>query len=408
MALIVSLTVLCGVCMLLLVSWFERTLFYNHLVGDLNHDIAEHQAVQTAISVPQGDSTFYKLPNTGHPLLPKAFQDYPEGNFEVFGDARVYNLIVRHQAPWVYVLAQDQSEFERYEVLAIAGILLGMLLISGLGYWLSRYIANQVLLPVMTLAAAVTDDETSGRNPAFSPDIYPNDEVGALARAVQSYADRVADLLERERQFTGDVSHELRTPMMAIQAASDLLQEMASNDPAQQKVAARINRALKDMQQQIALYLQLARDPEECQRDTSCTLPDAARAALALWSGRADEKGIALVCRGLDAQAPARVPQFLIGAVLNNLLHNALNHTVQGTISIEVGNQSIAVCDTGSGIDPGVAAHIFERGVRSPQGPGSRYGLGLSISKRICDHQGWQIDVQPNLPQGTTFTVTAP
>tara|TARA_R100000005_G_C4902945_1_gene144240 strand:- start:405 stop:716 length:312 start_codon:yes stop_codon:yes gene_type:complete len=101
-----------------------------------------------------------------------------------------------------------------------------------------------------------------------------------------------------------------------------------------------------------------------------------------------------------------RVSRVLISAVLNNLLHNALNHTRAGSVSIEVTGRNVAVRDTGSGIDPGVAAHIFERGVRSPQGPGSRYGLGLSISKRICDHQRWQLDVQPNSPQGTTFTLT--
>jgi len=407
MALIVSLTALSGVCMVLLVSWFERTLFYNHLVGDLNSDIVQHQAMQTPISVPHGDSTFYKLPRTDHPLLPEAFHNYSEGNFEVLEGTRAYSLIVRHEAPWVYVLAQDQSEFERYEVLAIAGIVVGFLLISGFGYLLSRYIATQVLLPVMTLAASVTDDTTSeGGLAAFPPEAYPNDEVGALARAVQGYADRVADLLERERQFTGDVSHELRTPMMSIQAASDLLQEITGKDPAQQKVAARIQRAISDMQQQIALYLQLARDPDECRREASCTLADAAQEALELWRGRAEEKGIALVYEQKIERAAARVPQFLIGAVLNNLLHNALNHTVEGTITIEVGEHSVAVRDTGSGIDPAVAAHIFERGVRSPQGPGSRYGLGLSISKRICDHQGWQINVQPNQPRGTTFTVT--
>jgi len=407
MALIVSLTALCGVCMVLLVFWFERTLFYNHLVGDLNSDIVQHQAVQAPISVAHGDSTFYKLPGTDHPLLPEEFQNYPEGNFEVLGGTRAYSMIVRHQPPWVYVLAQDQSEFERYEVLAIAGILVGFLLISGLGYLLSRYIATQVLQPVMMLAATVTDKATPGDGAvAFSPEDYPNDEVGTLARAVQGYADRVADLLERERQFTGDVSHELRTPMMSIQAASDLLQEITGKDPAQQKVAARIQRAISDMQQQIALYLQLARDPDECRREASCTLTDAAQEALVLWRGRAEEKGIELVYEQNIARTATRVPQFLIGAVLNNLLHNALNHTVKGTITIEVGDHSVAVRDTGSGIDPAVATHIFERGVRSAQGPGSRYGLGLSISKRICDHQGWQINVQPNRPRGTTFTVT--
>tara|TARA_R110001599_G_scaffold8651_13_gene42163 strand:- start:16206 stop:17480 length:1275 start_codon:yes stop_codon:yes gene_type:complete len=406
MALIVAITALCGICMVLLVFWFERTLFYNHLVGDLERYIDEYQSAQNAVRIPRGDITFYKLPSTDHTLLPEAFRYYPEGNFEVLSGPGAYSLIVRNRSPWVYVLAQDQSDFERLELLAVAGIVFGFLLISGLGYWLSRYIASQVLLPVMTLAAAVNADPGSGRSPGFNPDHYSRDEVGGLAQAVQGYADQVADLLERERQFTADVSHELRTPMMVIQAASDVLAESTNDNPAQQRVLSRIERAIKDMQQQIALYLELAREPGESQRDDDCTLPEAANAALELWKSRADEQGIALRCSCEPGSSEMRVSRVLISAVLNNLLHNALNHTRAGSVSIEVTGRNVAVRDTGSGIDPGVAAHIFERGVRSPQGPGSRYGLGLSISKRICDHQRWQLDVQPNSPQGTTFTLT--
>ncbi len=406
MALIVSITALCSICMVLLVFWFERTLFYNHLVSDLERYIDEYQSTHDALSIPHGDITFYKLPGTDHALLPEAFRDYPEGNFEVLSGPGAYSLIVRNRSPWVYVLAQDQSDFERLELLAVAGIVFGFLLIAGLGYWLSRYIASQVLLPVMTLAAAVKADPGSGRSPGFNPDHYSKDEVGDLARAVQGYADQVADLLERERQFTADVSHELRTPMMVIQAASDVLAESTSENPAQQRVLSRIERAIKDMQLQIALYLQLAREPGENQRDDDSTLQEAANTAQQLWKSRADEQGVALHCACEPGATDVRVSQVLISAVLNNLLHNALNHTRAGMIAIEVNGRSMAVRDTGSGIDPSVAAHIFERGVRSPQGPGSRYGLGLSISKRICDHQGWTLTVQSNIPQGTIFTLT--
>lgn len=406
MALIVSITALCGICMVLLVFWFERTLFYNHLVSDLERYIEEYHSAQYAMSIPRGDITFYKLPSTDHALLPEAFRYYPEGNFEVLSGPGAHSLIVRNRAPWVYVLAQDQSEFERLELLAGAGVVFGFLLINGLGYWLSRYIASQVLLPVMSLASAVKADPGSGRSPGFNPDDYSKDEVGDLAQAVQGYADQVADLLERERQFTADVSHELRTPMMVIQAASDVLSESTGDNPAQQRVLSRIERAIKDMQQQIALYLQLARDPGESQSDDDCTLSEAADAAKQLWKSRADEQAIALNCVCEPGASDVRVSQVLISAVLNNLLHNALNHTRAGVIAIEVNGGSIAVRDTGSGIDPGVAAHIFERGVRSPQGPGSRYGLGLSISKRICDHQGWTLNAQPNSPKGTIFTLT--
>ena len=404
-ALIVSLTALCCLCVLLLVFWFERTLFYNHLTSDLDKYIQAYSTTDSALVKPQGDTTFYKLPSSDHPLLPVEFQGYPEGNFEIVDGAKAYNLFVRNRSPWIYVLVQDQSEFEQYEVLAVAGVIIGFVLISGFGFMFSRRLAAQILLPITTLAAAVERKPQSGAQSDFAPESYPNDEVGALAAAVQRYSDQISDLLEREKQFTADVSHELRTPMMVIQAATDLLKESSRGYPAETRVIARIERALIDMQQQTSLYLQLARDPGAVSHEAACSLADAARTACERWDERAQQKGIKILCVVGDKGESPRVPEVLIHAVLNNLLNNAVNHTEQGEITLEVGADTIAVRDSGSGVDPDLAGRIFERGISSATGPDRRYGIGLSIVKRICDRQRWRLDVALNQPHGSVFTV---
>ena len=402
--LIAALSGMFALAMLLLVFWFEQTLFYNHLSSDLNKYIAAYQDVNEQLVKPQGDITFYKLTSEEDSLLPRQFQGYAEGNHEILSNDGSFHLFVRYRTPWMYVLVQDQSEFERYEIVAVAGVIVGVLLIWILGHFVSRRIAEQILQPVIQLAAAVEGSKGGARVQGLEPERYPDDEVGRLATSVDRYAVQIAELLAREKQFTADVSHELRTPMMAIQGACDLLKETVSMSPFQERLMARIDRALVDMQNQIALYLRLARSPEDLENDATACLEDVAESARELWQPQYQTKGVLLRCE-IEPGAATTVPALLMAAVLNNLLRNALVHTDSGSVTIEIGPRAISVRDTGAGIDPAVAERIFHRGVRLHKGSDSGYGLGLAIVKRICDHQQWRLLVTANHPVGTTIRV---
>jgi len=406
-ALITSLTILFGACILLLVFRFERTLFYNHLESDLDTYIEAYAGANRAVEVEMADTKFYKFPSDDNSFLPESFRDYPEGNFEIVEGMQAYNLFVRHHPAWTFALVQDQSQFERYELLVISAVIFGTILISALGFILSQHIATQVLLPILTLARAVEDKPSPEVGPWLNPDNYPNDEVGSLASAIERYSKQVSALLQREKQFTADVSHELRTPMMAVQGATDVIREHThTKDPVLTRAVERIERAIADMRDQIALYLQLGRDPDALKSESSINLLEAAEAARALWLPRAQAKGLALIMQEPTGRANRNVPSTLINAVLNNLLQNAINHTERGDIIITVKDSRIMVQDSGGGVDPKIAHQIFERGVRSPTGAASSYGIGLSIVKRICDHQGWSLDVHPAVPTGSIFSVS--
>lgn len=100
-----------------------------------------------------------------------------------------------------------------------------------------------------------------------------------------------------------------------------------------------------------------------------------------------------------------------LNQVWTNLIHNALqamDH--QGTLGIEVSQQSDQVCvritDSGPGVPPELQAKIFEP-FFTTKPPGEGSGLGLDIVKKIIDkHQGTlSLD---SIPGQTTFSVTLP
>jgi len=131
--LIVSITILASVAIVLLVFWFEHTLFYKHLDSDLQDHIRSYHSVAGPLVRPMSDTTYYKLPQQDLSLLPKAFRGYPQGKHEVLLGDRAYNLLVLADDGWLHLLVQDQSEFERYEQLVVVCMTAGILLVWGGG-----------------------------------------------------------------------------------------------------------------------------------------------------------------------------------------------------------------------------------------------------------------------------------
>ncbi|MGB5855436.1 MAG: HAMP domain-containing sensor histidine kinase [Oceanisphaera sp.] len=396
---IVATSSLAAVGMVLLIFWFEDTLFYNHLQSDLSDQIRNHQRVTTPLVLPMTDTTYYKLPRSEQQLLPEMFRGYPQGGHEVLSANKAYNLLVRHDGDWVHVLVQDQSEFERYELLVFVGVGFGVLLVWGLGFVLSRRLSRQILQPISRLAAAVASlPQQLGSRLEMD---YPHDETGQLARSFDHYVLRVNELLLREQQFSANASHELRTPMMVIRGAVDMLKE-GEPPAAELRQLQRIDGALLQMQQQTELFLQLSRTPDSLSgKNEQQPLADIAARQLAHWQPLADARGLTLQLEvnGEVGQRPAT----MMVAVLNNLLRNAMQHTLVGEIRLELDAHYLRVLDTGSGIALAAQQQVRERGVSAANPEG--FGLGLAIVERICEHQGWRLALSSPDGTGTQATV---
>lgn len=115
-----------------------------------------------------------------------------------------------------------------------------------------------------------------------------------------------------------------------------------------------------------------------------------------------DEHGLTALERGLALRlllppgvsgAGAVSDAVLLEGCLRNRLDNALKHTVQGGVIVQLlalpGAEAwrVELCDTGSGIAPGVQARVFDEFFHVGNGSRDRargLGLGLSIVKRTA------------------------
>jgi two-component system sensor histidine kinase BaeS len=116
-----------------------------------------------------------------------------------------------------------------------------------------------------------------------------------------------------------------------------------------------------------------------------------------------------------------------IREVVGNLIANALRHTpAGGRITIEAGRVDgrqagdggsgrrampadqveIVVGDTGSGIDPELLPHVFERFARGAGSPGS--GLGLSIARGLVELHGGSIVAESPPGGGARIRIRLP
>ncbi|WP_448553617.1 sensor histidine kinase [Thalassotalea montiporae] len=212
-------------------------------------------------------------------------------------------------------------------------------------------------------------------------------EVDRTLAAINQYRDRIKQLVEREKTFTRYVSHELRTPMTVITGSLSILRRL-SNDIVD-KQTARIKHAVTNMEQLTATFLLLARD-----QATSKSLfvnEEYLTSMIEMVSETAKQNQVTLTSQ-LKAPFALDVEPQLFSAVIQNLLNNAINCSVDGSVSLFVSDQYIDVIDTGVGLDA------------KPRGY-EGFGIGLQLVNDICQKYRWQFLLQNNAKQGCTATV---
>ena len=77
-----------------------------------------------------------------------------------------------------------------------------------------------------------------------------------------------------------------------------------------------------------------------------------------------------------DAPAILRAPAAVFAAVVRNLLHNAIEHGRQ-PVTVRLARDRLTIADAGSG-----TTAVQKEG-----------RLGLDIVQRLCEGQGWRLDV---------------
>ena len=347
---------------------------------------------------------FFASNSAGQPI-PERFADFSEGLTEIEDEYEAAYVYLTEINDVRYMLLQEQQEFEDREEILFSVVLAGFLLSIVCAWVLGAIMARQVMEPVARLAGQVRHpDQLASRMAPLAP-AYADDEIGYLATAFDSTIGQLQRSIERERLFTSDVSHELRTPLMVISTSCELLLENQLHD-GQHVQIERIARAARDMNELVRTFLILARSgPTDGAEVDTITLGEVAREQAEFWDAAVRAKGLDFELIDEGADTAGHNPTFL-RTVMANLLRNAVHYTAQGTVRLVLEHDGFRIEDTGMGIPAHEQEHIFQPFIRGSAARGEGLGLGLSLVKRICEHNGWNIFSASNQEAGTCFKVS--
>jgi signal transduction histidine kinase/CHASE1-domain containing sensor protein/CheY-like chemotaxis protein len=235
-------------------------------------------------------------------------------------------------------------------------------------------------------------------------------------RAARTEAERVSRMKD---EFLAVLSHELRTPLNAVMGWAHMFKSGALPEEKRAhaldsilrnaRAQSRLIEDLLDMSRIISgrLSLELA----------ALDLREVVDAAVNVVRPSAAAKSIELTTSCPKHPLPVRADAGRLQQIVWNLLTNAIKFTpANGQVHVELRDRGatfeLAVTDTGLGIDPEFAPHVFDRfrqaDASSTRGHGG-LGLGLSIVRSLVElHRGTVSVRSDGLNQGATFTVSLP
>ena len=227
---------------------------------------------------------------------------------------------------------------------------------------------------------------------------------------------RTRQLEEIRYQFVSNVTHELKTPLTSIQGFVETLKEGALENPL---VARRfldiIDVEAKRLYRLIQDILVLSEIENMNQEVTgSVQLDEIVKGVYNMTEKEARDKGIMLRVE-TDLIVLKKVNADHLKQVLMNLVSNAIRYTDQGSIDIEIKENTnevmMRIKDTGIGIPKESLERIFERFYRVDKSRSRKSGgtgLGLSITKHLVQLYKGRIDVESEEGKGTCFSVYLP
>ncbi|MGH8259641.1 MAG: sensor histidine kinase, partial [Steroidobacteraceae bacterium] len=274
-------------------------------------------------------------------------------------------------------VTQERRLIATFRTATLWGIVATALVGVLAGSWLSRRLTRRVQRAAETCDAIVGGDLTR-RLPVKGS----QDEFDALAQAVNSMVDRLAEKTQVLRATFDSAAHDLRAPLYRLRGR---LEETARNPSADGTLRDGVDASLQELdhvQRTLSTLLQIAQAESAISVANSMPVDLAAlsRDMADLYEPAARDKQLALTVQ-TDAGCEVRGNRQLLAQVLANLIENALKYVPAGG-HIELRAEQagprarLTVADDGPGIPEGERSHVLEPFVRLP-GAAASAGTGL-------------------------------
>jgi signal transduction histidine kinase/CheY-like chemotaxis protein len=224
------------------------------------------------------------------------------------------------------------------------------------------------------------------------------------------------DMAQARSTFLANMSHEIRTPLNGLLGMLALSLDGPLNNQQRQQLSiahdsgkelVKLLNDILDLSKFEAGQLELEHIPFDLAR--------LAEETAALLSQNA-APGVELTCL-IDPQLPNQLigDPTRVRQIISNLLSNALKFTKFGRVDIRVNAQAkgvrIIVRDTGIGIAEDALSRIFQPFAQAEVGITRQFGgtgLGLALTRRLCEAMHGQLSLDTKEGFGSSFCVDLP
>jgi signal transduction histidine kinase len=301
---------------------------------------------------------------------------------------------------------------------ALVALLSGVVvLLAGLAVavWLA---GRWMVAPLARLSAQV--DKVAGGELTIAVPRSRIGEIENIAQAVEGMTDALGETAQRRaeadearRFLVTSVAHDLRTPLFALRGHLQAIGSRVGNPgihleraearaDALERLIGNLFAYTRDDYAQPAPQLEAA-PVADLLREVAAGLEHTSR----LQDNTFDLDG--------DATLNVIVDRDRVKRALTNILDNAVRYSPRGApihLSWAAADEStvqITVQDRGPGIDPDLLPHIFEPGIRGAPAAGNHdggAGLGLTIAKRLLEHQHATLAIHNQQSGGARVSLT--
>jgi two-component sensor histidine kinase len=246
-------------------------------------------------------------------------------------------------------------------------------------FFLVKWLISKTTKPLIMLSQWASH---LSANPDQILDInFPVKELNQLAAQLSEGVNRIQAFNLREQQFLKHASHELRTPLAIIQTSLDTLDLQSNNT--NRLIVQRALKASANMRNLTLALLWLARELDspikKSKVDVQSLCDQIYKNHRALIIDRDVEVRFIIHIDTIE------VEKELFTIVTSNLIKNALQHSANGMIKINITKKDLRV------VNPTDDQACLD------SEPG--FGLGLQLVQRICDKLDWVFDYQANTIQ---------
>ncbi|MGB7339440.1 MAG: PAS domain S-box protein, partial [Phototrophicaceae bacterium] len=226
--------------------------------------------------------------------------------------------------------------------------------------------------------------------------------------------------LEQERMkilsdFVIQASHEFRTPLSIINSSAFAMTRMADVKQREARLL-KINKQVQQMTQLIESMTLMSRIDSErdIRQQNLVDINKLMEIAYEGIQGKVSDETASMHLSRSDTPLMVNIVSKDFVRVIELITDNALKYTsaddrIDMITSAQDEQVIITIIDTGEGMSAETSAHVFERFFKADtSGKSIGLGLGLPIARGIVRQFGGTINLESDLGEGTTVTITFP